>query len=102
MRGVAKITISPKSEFYHFLTKFWRSFWNQNLPKMALGLAMGRPEWPSGPILGVRKLTPKKYKIKSRGLMRRFGLWLPLRLKNPVPDTDTEPGPGPQNQPRGS
>ena len=43
MWGVAKITISPKSEFYHFLSPFWGSFWNQNLSKMALGLAMGRP-----------------------------------------------------------
>ena len=40
---VAKITISPKSEFYHFLSPFWGSFWSQNLSKMALGLAMGRP-----------------------------------------------------------
>ena len=60
MRGVAKITISPKSEFYYFLTKFWRSFWNQNLPKMALGLAMGRPQWPSAPILGGPETDPKK------------------------------------------
>ena len=60
MGEVAKITISPKSEFDRFWTSFWKLFWNQNLPKMALGLAMGRPEWPSGPILGVRKLTPKK------------------------------------------
>ena len=43
MGGVAKITISPKSEFYHFLSSFWGSFWNQHLSKMALGLAMGRP-----------------------------------------------------------
>ena len=43
MGGVAKITISPKSEFYHFLSPFRGSFWSQNLSKMALGLAMGRP-----------------------------------------------------------
>ena len=60
MGGVAKNTISPKSEFYHFLTSFWKLFYKQNLPKMALGFAMGRPEWPSGPILEVRKLTPQK------------------------------------------
>ena len=60
MGGVAKITISPKSEFYHFLIPFWRSFWNQNLPKMALGLAMGRPEWPSEAIFEGPKTDPKK------------------------------------------
>ena len=43
MGGVSKITISPKSEFYHFLSPFWGSFWSQHLSKMALGLAMGRP-----------------------------------------------------------
>jgi len=41
--GVAQITISPKSEFYYFLSPFWGSFWSQHLSKMALGLAMGRP-----------------------------------------------------------
>ena len=58
MGGVAKITISPKLEFNHFLTPFGRSFCNQNLSKMALGLAMGRPEWPSGLILGGPKTDP--------------------------------------------
>ena len=33
---------------------------HQNLPKMALGLAMDRPEWPSGPIFGGPKTDPKK------------------------------------------
>ena len=33
---VSKMTISPKSEFCHFLVPFWGSFWSQNLPKMAL------------------------------------------------------------------
>ena len=60
MGGVAKITISPKSEFDPFLTSFWKLFWNQNLIKMALGLAMDRPEWPSGPIFGGPKTDPKK------------------------------------------
>ena len=49
MGDVAKITFSPKSEFDHFLSPCWGSFWNQNLSKMALGLAMGRP---GGSILG--------------------------------------------------
>ena len=33
---------------------------HQNLPKMALGLAMGRPQWPSAPILGGPETDPKK------------------------------------------
>ena len=69
-----------------------------NLPKMALGLAMGRPDWPSGPILGGPKTDPKKSENKVKRGHARASLWLPLRLKNPVPDPD--PGSGPQNQPR--
>ena len=59
MGGVAKMTISPKSEFYHCLSPFWRLFWSQNLSKMALGLAMCRPGSPSGPILGGPKICVK-------------------------------------------
>ena len=33
---------------------------HQNLPKTALGLAMGRPEWPSEPIFGGPKTDPPK------------------------------------------
>ena len=43
IRGVAKNTISPKSELYHFWAPFWGSSWSQNLSEMKLGLAMGRP-----------------------------------------------------------
>ena len=44
----------------------------------------------------------KNMKKVTRGKIRELGAtpWLPLRLKETVPDPD--PGPGPQNQLRGS
>ena len=61
MGGVAKITISPKSEFYYFLSPFWGSFWNQNFlkwrlasPWAALGSHLDR-------FWGVRKFVLNKF-----------------------------------------
>ena len=54
---------------------------HQNLPKMALGLAMGRPQWPSAPILGGPKTDPQKSIKQGHATHARAGLWLPLRTK---------------------
>ena len=63
------------------LAPFWKSFWDQHLLKMALGFAMGRPEWPSGPILGGPKTDPQKSIKQGHATHARAGLWLPLRTK---------------------
>ena len=54
---------------------------HQNLPKMALGLAMGRPQWPSAPILGGPETDPKKSIKQGHARAAGRSLWLPLRTK---------------------